>query len=80
MHGVLVYLGRAARHVAAKNLREHTRQAVVILRWWAAPRYDFFIDTLTPLTLVDVVVLRHARRISAKWVRAKLCASQFQST
>ncbi len=29
---------------------------MVILSWWAAPRYDFFIDTLTPLTLVDVVV------------------------
>ena len=32
----------------------------MICRWLAAPRYNFFIDTLTPLALLDVVVLRHA--------------------
>lgn len=33
---------------------------LMICRWLAAPRYNFFIDTLTPLALLDVVVLRHA--------------------
>jgi hypothetical protein len=40
---------------------------VEIFRWFAAPRYDFFIDTLTPLTLFDVVVLSHALRWRGRW-------------
>jgi hypothetical protein len=63
MHAVLVYLGRAAGHVAAKTCHAHARQVIVILRWWAAPRCIFSSDTLPPLTLFRMVVLSHALRI-----------------
>jgi hypothetical protein len=54
-------------YLSRKNLREHARKVVIILSWWAAPRYDFFIDTLTPLTLFDVVVLSHAFHWRGRW-------------
>jgi hypothetical protein len=51
------------RDMSLQKISANTRlDCVEIFRWFAAPRYDFFIDTLTPLTLFDVVVLRHARR------------------
>jgi hypothetical protein len=59
MHYFVVYLGRAAGHVAEKTSANMRFGFVNFQRWLAAPRYNFFIDTLTPLTLVDVVVLRH---------------------
>jgi hypothetical protein len=43
--------------MSLQKISANTRLGCVeTLSWFAAPRYDFFIDTLTPLTLVDVVV------------------------
>jgi hypothetical protein len=61
--------------MSLQKISANTRLGCVeTLSWFAAPRYNFFIDTLTPLTLVDVVVLRHARQVEASEVMAKTTA------
>jgi hypothetical protein len=72
MHWFVVYLGRAAGHVAAKTCHVHARQVVVITAWWAAPRYSFSSDTLPPLTLFSMVVLRHVLRVERKRGQSKI--------
>jgi hypothetical protein len=43
--------------MSLQKISANTRLGCVeVFRRFAAPRYDFFIDTLTPLTLFDVVV------------------------
>jgi hypothetical protein len=45
------------RDMSLQKISANTRLGCVeTLSWFAAPRYDFFIDTLTPLTLFNVVV------------------------
>jgi hypothetical protein len=49
------------RDISLQKISANTRLGFVKVQIRvAAPRYNFFIDTLTPLTLFDVVVLRHA--------------------
>jgi hypothetical protein len=67
MHGVLVYLGRAAGHIAAKtsaNMRDKWQLSVD-----GGPHLAAVFPTIRShrFTLIDLAVLRHA----ARWCRAK---------
>jgi hypothetical protein len=63
MHLFVVCLGRATGAYRCKNLQKHARTSGA--QGWLlhrAPFSDFSIDTLPPLTLVDLVCLSHVRR------------------
>ena len=56
------------RDMSLQKISANTRLGLVnVKRWFAVPRYNFFIDTLTPLTLFDVVVLSHALHWRGRW-------------